>query len=61
VGDGITGIVQASYTYVKKSVSLPADSETKFDIEQWTLGNITKTHFVMPVGHNPTLGIFTFL
>jgi hypothetical protein len=44
-----------------QSVSPPAGSETNFDIEQWTLGNITKTHFVMPVGHNPMLGIFSFL
>jgi len=59
VGGGIARIVPASYTY--QSISPPAGAETKSDIEQWTLGNITKTHFVMSVGHNPMLGIFSFL
>lgn len=44
-----------------QSVSPPAGAETKFDIEQWTLGNITKTHFLLSLGHNPMLGIFSFL
>jgi hypothetical protein len=44
-----------------QSVSPPAGAGTKFDIEQWTLENIIKTHFLLPLGHNPMLGIFSFL
>lgn len=44
-----------------QSVGPPAGAKTKFDIEQRTLGNITKTHFLFPLGHNPMLEIFGFL
>jgi hypothetical protein len=41
---------------VFQNVSPPAGAETKFDTQQWTLGNITKTHFLLPLSHNPMLG-----
>jgi len=33
------------YIPMFQSVSPPAGAETKFDAEQWALGNIIKTHF----------------